>query len=84
MATGRPAVYWGGPRHVNVALVLQGCTFGAGRGVQGAVYLSAIKDNDAPLAPVIDLGARRIGGGEVLQTDPMFMTIPVVARLGAG
>jgi hypothetical protein len=80
----RPAIYWSGPRHFNVALVLQGCTFAGGNGVRGSVFVSAAKDNSAPLAPVVDLGAKRVGGGEVLKTHPELITIPVIARLGVG
>ncbi len=79
----RPAIYWGGPRLNNAALVLQGCVFGErrpGSDIAGGVYVTGGKSR---LAPVLDLGARRLGpgGGEVLVTTGS-RGIPAVLRLG--
>lgn len=62
----RPAIYWGGPRldNNNTALVMLGCVFGDPRSTRpyaAGVYVA----NGDPAAPVVDLGARRLGGTEV-------------------
>lgn len=76
----RPAIYWGGPRldNNNTALVLMGCVFGDARSPRtysGGVYVA----NGDLAAPVVDLGARRLGGTEVF--DPAV--VRNVLRLGA-
>lgn len=82
----RPAIYWGGPRvNNNTALVMMSCVFGdrVGKSIaSGGVYVSSRENS--PLAPVLDLGARRVRGGEVI-VSPISSSMPVpnILRLGA-
>ncbi len=80
----RPAVYWGGPRPANHALVLQGCLFGPGRGIGGAVYVA----RPGEPAPVVDLGSRRLGdvgptSGDKVFHGPDSVELQWIQRLGA-
>ncbi len=84
----RPAIYWGAPRLVNCALVMEGCAFNTpplpidsayGANPRGGVFIAALSTESDP-APVVVLATRRSGDTPVLCSTadviPNVMMIP--------